>query len=181
MKRFMNKKVAAIGAAVGLTLGLGGAAFAYFTSSGTGSGTGTTTGAIANDLSFSDTVGSITPSELLPGVAATDFTATVTNNNTSQNEYVTTLKGYVTVVESATGASYTTSTGYACSSADYVLDGVAGSTSGSPVTLNWTGSDLAASGSASTDGLDSLGFHDISTQNQDACIGATVTVNYIAS
>ena len=32
MKRFMNKKVAAIGLAAGLALGAAGAAFAYFTS-----------------------------------------------------------------------------------------------------------------------------------------------------
>ncbi len=32
MKRFMNKKVATIGLAAGLLLGVGGAAFAYFTS-----------------------------------------------------------------------------------------------------------------------------------------------------
>ena len=34
MKRFMNKKVMAIGLAAGLTLGAAGAAFAYFTTSG---------------------------------------------------------------------------------------------------------------------------------------------------
>lgn len=40
MKRFMNKKVAAIAAAAGLTLGLGGAAFAYFTTHGSGTSSG---------------------------------------------------------------------------------------------------------------------------------------------
>ena len=40
MKRFMNKKVVAIGLAAGLTLGAAGAAFAYFTALD-GSGTGT--------------------------------------------------------------------------------------------------------------------------------------------
>ena len=38
MKRFMNKKVATVGIAVALVLGIGGAAFAYFTSSGGGTG-----------------------------------------------------------------------------------------------------------------------------------------------
>jgi hypothetical protein len=37
IKRFMSKKVVAIGLAAGITLGLGGAAFAYFTASGSGS------------------------------------------------------------------------------------------------------------------------------------------------
>ena len=36
MKRFMNKKVAAIGLAAGLALGAAGAAFAYFSSTGSG-------------------------------------------------------------------------------------------------------------------------------------------------
>ena len=46
-KRFLNKKVAAIGLAIGLAAGLGGAAFAYFTSTGAGNGTASvgTTGA----------------------------------------------------------------------------------------------------------------------------------------
>ena len=42
MKRFMNKKVAAIGLAAGLALGAAGAAFAYWTTSGSGSGQATT-------------------------------------------------------------------------------------------------------------------------------------------
>ncbi len=40
MKRFMNKKVAVIGLASALALGIAGGAFAYFTSTGTSSGTG---------------------------------------------------------------------------------------------------------------------------------------------
>jgi hypothetical protein len=38
MKRFMSKKVAAIGLAAGIALGAGGAAFAYFTTNGSGTG-----------------------------------------------------------------------------------------------------------------------------------------------
>ena len=41
MKRFMNKKVVAIGLAAGITLGGAGAAFAYFTSTGNGTGSAT--------------------------------------------------------------------------------------------------------------------------------------------
>ncbi len=41
MKRFMNKKVVAVGLAAGIALGGAGAAFAYFTSTGSGTGTGT--------------------------------------------------------------------------------------------------------------------------------------------
>ena len=45
MKRFMNKKVVAIGLAAGLTLGAAGAAFAYFTSTGSGYRASATVGA----------------------------------------------------------------------------------------------------------------------------------------
>ena len=47
MKRFMNKKVAAIGLAAGLALGVGGAAFAYFNTTGAGDGSATTGSATA--------------------------------------------------------------------------------------------------------------------------------------
>lgn len=47
MKRFMNKKVAAIGLAAGLALGAAGAAFAYFNTTGAGDGSATTGNATA--------------------------------------------------------------------------------------------------------------------------------------
>jgi len=47
MKRFMNKKVAAIGLAAGLALGAAGAAFAYFTDTGTNSSGTVTVGTSA--------------------------------------------------------------------------------------------------------------------------------------
>ena len=51
MKRFMNKKVAAIGLASGLALGAAGAAFAYFTD--TDNGTGSARRASGSPGSFS--------------------------------------------------------------------------------------------------------------------------------
>lgn len=77
MKRFMNKKVAAIAAAAGLTLGLGGAAFAYFTAQGNGSGTGL----VGSTTAW--TVNSPTPTggPLYPDVGAETFAFTVTNNS----------------------------------------------------------------------------------------------------
>jgi hypothetical protein len=53
MKRFMNKKVLVVGVAVALVLGIGGAAFAYFTSTGGGTGAaqvGTASNLIINQL-----------------------------------------------------------------------------------------------------------------------------------
>ena len=39
MKRFMSKKVLVVGVVVAVLLGVGGAAFAYFSTTGTGNGT----------------------------------------------------------------------------------------------------------------------------------------------
>jgi hypothetical protein len=77
MKRFMNKKVAAIGLAAGLALGGAGAAFAYFSAQGNGSGTGLT----GNDTAW--TVNNPTPTggPLYPDQGAETFAFTVSNNS----------------------------------------------------------------------------------------------------
>jgi hypothetical protein len=77
MKRFMNKKVVAIGLAAGLTLGAAGAAFAYFTSTGDGTGSasvGTSTG-------WNVAVTSDSTNTLLPGSGSETLTYTVTNES----------------------------------------------------------------------------------------------------
>jgi hypothetical protein len=77
MKRFMNKKVVAIGLAAGITLGGAGAAFAFFSAQGNGSGTGLT----GNDTAW--TVNSPTPTggPLYPDQGSETFAFTVTNNS----------------------------------------------------------------------------------------------------
>lgn len=71
MKRFMNKKVAAIAVAVGLAVGLGGVAVAYFTSTGAGNGQASV-GTTGNNIAVE---GVSTPA-LTPGNSATmTFTA----------------------------------------------------------------------------------------------------------
>lgn len=81
MKRFMNKKVVAIGLAAGLTLGVGGAAFAYFSS--TGSGTGQASTGSSAGLDISQTGGSSDVTNLLPGGSAQTIHYSVKNNTTS--------------------------------------------------------------------------------------------------
>jgi hypothetical protein len=88
MKRFMNKKVAAIAAAVGLTLGLGGAAFAYFTSNGAGNGSATV-GTSGNNVAVE---GSSTPA-LVPGETATMSFAGYNYSAQSQAIQTITLTG----------------------------------------------------------------------------------------
>ena len=84
MKRFMNKKVAAIGLAAGLVLGVGGAAFAYFTSTGAGTGTGATGSSQAltinqTGITYNGPGGTNdTPNDFQPGDTA-NLTWSVTN------------------------------------------------------------------------------------------------------
>lgn len=170
MKRFMNKKVAAIGAAVGLTLGLGGAAFAYFSSTGTGTGSATT--GSGSTVKITDN-GPYTG--LLPQGPAQDITVTVTNPSNAQSQYVSGITAYLTVNGATAVDDYT------CSSADYLLNGVAGTSSGSPVAIaGWTAQDLAPSAAASTTpaSANTIQFNDLTNQNQDSCQGLSVTIHY---
>ncbi len=179
MKRFMNKKVAAIGLAAGLALGAAGIATAYWTSSGSGTGTANTSATADSSLSYTDNVASL--NAFAPSVAPQDFTATVTDTSATQEEYVASVSAYLTVTESALGLAYTTSTGYTCSSADYTLDGHAGTDATHEVALEWVAVDLAHNGgNQSTGGTDTIGFDDLAV-NQDACQGAQVTVNYTSN
>jgi len=75
MKRFMNKKVVAIGLAAGMTLGAAGAAFAYFTSTGSGSGS-VTTGSASQ---WTVAAGTTTGTTLYPGTGSQTVPFTITN------------------------------------------------------------------------------------------------------
>ena len=77
MKRFMNKKVAAIGLAAGLVHGGAGAAFAYFTANGNGTGQGTVGSASTWGVAQTTSTGT-----MLPGSGTSVIEFTVTNNST---------------------------------------------------------------------------------------------------
>lgn len=96
MKRFMNKKVAAIGLAAGLVLGAGGAAFAYFTTSATGTGSASTGNAVALT---GDIVQNGTTSGLTPGGPSETISYTVTNS-ANFNQYVGQVNVSITGVTS---------------------------------------------------------------------------------
>jgi hypothetical protein len=92
MKRFMNKKVAVIGVAAGLVLGLGGAAFAYFGAAG--QGTGTTTAGSGHAVTLHAAIaGAIVPGD---GGQAVTFTA---DNANATSTYVSTIS-FVSVTSS---------------------------------------------------------------------------------
>jgi hypothetical protein len=179
MKRFMNKKVAAIGLAAGLVLGIAGAATAYFTSSGTGTGSATT-GTAASALKITDTT---TITDMAPGVAAEPITGTIQNTQApgGQNEQVNDVTvSIASVVETSTeiglygvqGSGNPGSSGsyYDCSSTDYNLSNAA-------MVVN---QDLTPGQTVSFSGA-TIGFNDKTTTNQDACQGATVNLAYASN
>jgi hypothetical protein len=98
MKRFMNKKVAAIGIAAGLTLGMAGAAFAYFTTTGTGTGSGSV--GTASQV----TISGVSTGAVTPNGQTGDVALTVTNPN-SGNQFVTSVS--LTSVDAFAGPNFT--------------------------------------------------------------------------
>ncbi|HXZ62730.1 MAG TPA: hypothetical protein VEG62_08305, partial [Acidimicrobiales bacterium] len=134
MKRFMNKKVVAIGLAVGLTLGAAGAAFAYFTSTGTGTGSATVGSATNWSVGESGTPsgGPLYPDAsigVLGGHVQTDSYTVKNVASGSQN-----LTQVVISVANSDGSAWTSVPG--CSASDF-------SVGGQPVGTAWTDTSLA--------------------------------------
>jgi len=115
MKRFMNKKVAAIGLAAGLALGAAGAAFAYFQSTGNGTGSATVGSASTWSVVKASSAGTLYPCQSsFPQTSAcatsptndqATITYTVTNNSTGAQ--LLTYTNLKTLVDSAQGTEAT--------------------------------------------------------------------------
>ncbi len=176
MKRFMNKKVAAIGLAAGLVLGLPGAASAYFTSTGTGSGSGSVGTATNWACLPPPPVG-----PLYPGDASSDQTVAVTITNNATQGYqaidsytisvgTTNVDGsegtWTATNSAAVAASASTNEESTCSSADFALG--TNATAGSYTVTLATPLDLAAGDSHTYDV--NLAMIDTGVA-QDACQG----------
>jgi hypothetical protein len=75
IKRFMSKKVVAIGLAAGITLGLGGAAFAYFTAPGSGNAAA----AVGDTGTWGIVQNNPATGMMYPGAGSSTITYTITN------------------------------------------------------------------------------------------------------
>jgi hypothetical protein len=157
MKRFMNKKVAAIGLAAGLALGVGSAAFAYFSSTGSGAGTGTVGISAGLDIAQTNTV-----SGILPDAATHEIDYTVTNNNSGSEA----VHQVTVTVASVTGAGTATGTDSLGNPIDACTPSLFTVVQGSPLDAN-----LAHLGTA--DGTATVALSD-DGNNQDNCQGATL-------
>jgi hypothetical protein len=158
MKRFLNKKVAAVGLAAGIILGSAGAAFAYFSGNGSGPGSASTGSITGTDLTISQTN---TLSGLLPGGPAGTLDLTIKNTG-SGSEEVGTVTGTVTAVTPGTLVGPE-----ACSTTFYTV---------APVAVN---TDLAAGATKSVTTTISMSDDG---NNQDNCqaanSGGAVTISY---
>ena len=159
MKRFMNKKVAAIGLAAGLALGAAGAAFAYYTSNG--SGTGNVTAGSANSVTLAVTNVTLNG----PGGAAVPIPYTFTNTAGNGAQTFGTVSAVVNSISAGANGctlaladlSTTTSTG----SIGQVADGA-------PYSSN-TGTEPTIS------------MGNLPTTDQSACEGQTISVTLTAA
>ena len=125
MKFTLKKKIAAVGLAAGVSLGVGGAAFAYFTSTGSGTGAATVGNAAAwTPVSATLLNGGV----MYPGVSSSDetFTVSITNSGHGYQN----LNKFVISVAKADGTTWTGPvTAFplenGCSASDFALGGQA--------------------------------------------------------
>lgn len=157
-----STKITALVGGTALAVATAGVAYAYWTTSGSGTGTATT--ATGSATAFTVT-GNVT-NAMFPGDAPQTVTATVQNKG-SENYKVQTLKAYVTTDKSG------------CTGADYLVNGAAApSTALTAADLAITPVDLAPN--ATTTKTFTMQFNNTGG-NQDACKGAAVSINYLAS
>lgn len=160
MKRLFNfnKKAAAIGASVGLAIGLSGMAIAFWTTGGTGSGSATG-GVPTSNLTIDANVDSSTPLILAGDAQPVDLT--VTNGN----PYTVDLYGDTATID--TGSIYCGATN--------VPDSWFTLSSGTITNTSVTPADNTAHAQTGHSGL-TLKMNDVNA-DQDACQGAAITFN----
>jgi hypothetical protein len=153
MKKFTaRKKRVAITTAALVAIG-GGAAFAYWTTTGAGSGTAQTGDSVAFDVDTQTATGGA----LTPGGPTQTIGFTVTNPG-SGTQYLTTVTAEVA---NADGSDWTAIPG--CSAADYTVS-----------TPTFTPGEIAAGGNKA--GTVTIQMVNAENRNQDACKKAQVPV-----
>ena len=157
MKRFMNKKVVAIGLAAGLTLGAAGAAFAYFTTSGSGSGT--TNAGTAGTVSLSASIAGA----IVPGDGGQTVTITADNTNAT-SATITTISGDTPLVTSSVPACQAVITAGAADQFTFAQ-------------VNENGQVIPGNASTQLTVTGTLIWNDSATQDQTPCAGQPLTLN----
>lgn len=181
MKRFSRmsrtKKLVAAGLTVGLTLGLAGAAFAFFTSTGTGTGSATvgTASATWSVASTTATGGALYPDAAI-GTGHIDTITYSVKNNGSGTQSLNQVVISVANSDGSTWSSQTNMSDPACDASDFSIDA-------QPVGQSDTDTSLAGSvlaGATATGGSVTIQMID-NGANQDNCQGVTVPLYFSAS
>jgi hypothetical protein len=181
MKRFMNKKLLVVGVVVALILGIGGAAFAYFTT--TGSGTGSAPIGSASPLtvalgtgSFNHGATGLLPAALTDGNAVIETVPYTVTNEGEGDVGLTSVQ-----IDVTPGFTYTdAASDPACTAADFSLNG---QLPGTPVTV--TGLNLTLNGVS--DAPNNAYASSFTIQmvengaNQDSCEGGSVPLTVTAN
>jgi hypothetical protein len=167
MKFFTTRKaIVATISTLAIVASLGGAAYAYWTSSGSGTGSAKT-GVAATTLQITDLT-NIT--DMAPGVAAESINGSIQNTAAvgGQSDFVNTVTVSISGV-TETAAELLANPGYTCSSADYNLSGA----------IMTVATNLAPQASHAFSGA-TIGFNSTAV-DQDACQGATVSLAYVTN
>jgi hypothetical protein len=170
IKKFMHRKVVVVSAAVALTLGLSGAAFAFFTQQGTGTGSGVVGSAGAFVITSASPSGDLYPDTAGSSANVETTAYTVTNSGHSNAQ----LNQVTISVANGDGSAWTYTVGGnpACTAADFSIDGATPGTSFVDTSLSGT---YVAGGHE--DGTFTLEMID-NGQNQDSCQGVTVPIYF---
>ena len=172
MKLFkFNKKMAAAGLAVGVVLGAGGVAFAWFTSTGHGSGSASVGSSASGALAVS--VANNSPNELAPAPLGDENAITQTVTYTVLNAQESDVR--ISTVTVSVGSSGATT---ACSGSWFSLTGKA---PGTPLTLH---PNVTLKPHSDATGNSYTGHFSVqlveSNSTQDACQGATPALSVSA-
>jgi hypothetical protein len=171
MKRFtMKKKIIAGAAAAALVAGIGGAAFAYFTSTGSGTGNGQ----VGSATNFTVTVAAYTGSaNLYPGTGSQNVTYTVTNSGSGDQLLTSTSAALTADVNGDVFDTTANATAVGCKASWFTVTNHQPTTPAVPATL--------AGGASATGGNVDLSMPSNSTDNQDPCQGVTPQITVSAT
>ena len=139
---------------------IGGAAFAYWTTTGTGTG--------AADTADSVQAVTVHQTSTVSGLAPGSGTQALSGNFTNPNDgpvYITAVSAEITAVNDTTGAALA-----GCTAADYTIAGTGA-----------VGAEVPSGANVGSWGNLTIAFANDTTRNQDACKNAQLVISYTAS
>jgi hypothetical protein len=175
IKKFMTKKVVVVGAAVALTLGLSGTAFAYFTSSNQGTGHATV-GSATNWTLVQTSITGLSASNLEPEALGANITTEIVHYTVQNSGGATQTLTNTTVAVDPAYNFVDGANDPACNASDFSLGGNA---VGVPY-VNTTGAGSFVAGHTSNSLNVTIELVD-NGLNQDSCEGQSLPLIFTAN